>query len=108
MVRADRIFVGDAINSVSVLEVDGTRLKCVARDYSPLWPVTIDATPNGDILGANVSRRAFVCIVCTYICYFIERLQPVLILNCKGHAYDFAREGRQLLSRRSCEQASAR
>ena len=55
--RGDYLIVGDAINSVALLEIEGTKLKCTARDYSPLWPVAIDGSAKGDIVGANVREN---------------------------------------------------
>ncbi|KAI0826862.1 CPSF A subunit region-domain-containing protein [Trametes gibbosa] len=54
------LIVGDAISSVSVLNVaqEGTKLESVARDYGPLWPVAIESTGNG-VIGANSDCNLF-------------------------------------------------
>ncbi|KAI0372253.1 hypothetical protein BV20DRAFT_991870 [Pilatotrama ljubarskyi] len=54
------LLVGDAISSVSVLKVaeDATRIDSVARDYGPLWPVSIESTGNG-VIGANSDCNLF-------------------------------------------------
>lgn len=58
-VKGNTIAVGDAISSVALLEIDPpNRLKTIARDYSPLWPVTLDTTKEGGLIGANVGRPA--------------------------------------------------
>ncbi len=56
MYDGERLLVGDAISSVSVIRWNDERgrLETVARDYGPLWPVSIEATGNGGIIGANV------------------------------------------------------
>jgi DNA damage-binding protein 1 len=59
--RGSRLFVGDALCSVSVIDLVETeggdsRLKSVAKDFSPLWPVTVESLDRDTIIGANVSR----------------------------------------------------
>lgn len=59
--RGSRLFVGDAICSVSIIdlveaEVGGFRLEPVAKDFSPLWPVTVMSLDKDTIIGANVSH----------------------------------------------------
>jgi hypothetical protein len=59
--RGSRLFVGDALCSVSVIDLIETeggdsRLKSVAKDFSPLWPVTVESLDRDTIIGANVSR----------------------------------------------------
>jgi hypothetical protein len=55
------LFVGDAICSVSVIDVveveEGEmRLESVAKDFSPLWPVTVESLDQDTMIGANVSQ----------------------------------------------------
>lgn len=55
------MFVGDAICSVSIIDVveveaGEMRLESVAKDYSPLWPVTVESLDYDTIIGANVSQ----------------------------------------------------
>ncbi|KAI0647974.1 CPSF A subunit region-domain-containing protein [Trametes meyenii] len=54
------LLVGDAISSVSMLKVveGGQRLESIARDYGPLWPVSIESTGNG-VIGANSDCNLF-------------------------------------------------
>ena len=59
--RGSRLFAGDAICSVSVIDLVQTeeaesRLVSLARDFSPLWPVTIESLDQDTIIGANVRR----------------------------------------------------
>lgn len=54
VVNKDRIIIGDAVSSVSVLKVEGQELKTVARDYAPLWPLAIEATRDEGVIGSNV------------------------------------------------------
>lgn len=49
------VTIGDAISSVSVLEVIGKKIKSIARDYGPLWPVAVEALPGNGVIGGNVS-----------------------------------------------------
>jgi DNA damage-binding protein 1 len=58
--RGSRLFVGDAICSVSVIDLVETeegdvRLESVAKDFGPLWPVTIESLDGDTVIGANVS-----------------------------------------------------
>jgi len=58
------LFVGDAICSVSIIDVveaEGgeVRLESVAKDFSPLWPVTVESLDQDTIIGANVSYFFF-------------------------------------------------
>ncbi|KAI0754895.1 mono-functional DNA-alkylating methyl methanesulfonate N-term-domain-containing protein [Daedaleopsis nitida] len=54
------LLVGDAISSVSIItwDVAAKRFQSVARDYGPLWPVSIEATGNG-VIGANSDCNLF-------------------------------------------------
>ena len=52
--RQDSIAVGDAISSVSMLHIDGDKLKTIARDYEPLGPIALEMTTQRDIVGATV------------------------------------------------------
>jgi DNA damage-binding protein 1 len=53
------LFVGDAICSVSIIDLVETggdlRLESVAKDFSPLWPITVESLDKDTIIGANVS-----------------------------------------------------
>lgn len=57
-VHGTRVFDGDGVHSVSALDltrVSGqTKLKTVARNYSPLWPVSLGAWDKDTVIGANV------------------------------------------------------
>lgn len=54
--RGDRIYIGDAISSLSVIQWDssGQTLRNIARDYAPLWPVAIQTFDSDNIVGCNV------------------------------------------------------
>ncbi|KAI0766387.1 CPSF A subunit region-domain-containing protein [Trametes elegans] len=56
----DLLFAGDAISSISALRwKDGLpKIQTVARDYGPLWPVSIESTGNG-VIGANSDNNLF-------------------------------------------------
>ena len=51
----DNLVLGDALSSVTVLDVVESKLRIVARDYGPLWPVCVHMVDKKGIIGANVS-----------------------------------------------------
>ncbi|KAL6302826.1 mono-functional DNA-alkylating methyl methanesulfonate N-term-domain-containing protein [Sparassis latifolia] len=53
------LIVGDAISSVSILNVVGEGLQSIARDYGPLWPVAVEAIGNSGVIGANSDCNLF-------------------------------------------------
>lgn len=53
-VRESTVVVGDAISSVTLLNVQDSELKTVARDYGPLWPVAVEMTAGRGVVGADV------------------------------------------------------
>ncbi|KAF9069809.1 CPSF A subunit region-domain-containing protein [Rhodocollybia butyracea] len=56
----DRIVASDQFSSVSLLKVDPSQnLITVARDYSPLWPVAVEAFDTEGIIGADQSLNVF-------------------------------------------------
>ena len=50
----NHVMAGDQISSVSILQVVDSKLQIVARDYGPLWPVSVEASDQGSLVGANV------------------------------------------------------
>ncbi|KAI9465477.1 CPSF A subunit region-domain-containing protein [Lactarius psammicola] len=62
--RGSRLFVGDAICSVSVIDLIETeggevRLESIAKDFSPLWPMSIESLDQDTIIGANSDSNLF-------------------------------------------------
>ncbi|KAJ3744599.1 CPSF A subunit region-domain-containing protein [Lentinula detonsa] len=60
----DHLVVADQFSSVSLLRVGGDaggggRLMTVARDYSPLWPICVDAVDEKSFIGADKSLNLF-------------------------------------------------
>jgi DNA damage-binding protein 1 len=58
-VSGRRIFDGDALHSVTVLdfehkEGDDPKLRTVARNFGPLWPSALGAWSDDTVIGANV------------------------------------------------------
>jgi DNA damage-binding protein 1 len=53
------LVAGDAISSVCLLKLEDLTLKCVARDYGPLWPVCVEALSDESIIGANTDHNLF-------------------------------------------------
>lgn len=52
----DHLVIADQFSSVSLLKLDAHRkLSTVARDYSPLCPVSVEAFDTAGIIGADVS-----------------------------------------------------
>ncbi|GJJ09699.1 hypothetical protein Clacol_003923 [Clathrus columnatus] len=59
--RDDRIYIGDAVSSLSVIrwDEDTQTLSNLARDYAPLWPVSIETLGLGKIIGCNNDCNLF-------------------------------------------------
>ncbi|KAH7910836.1 CPSF A subunit region-domain-containing protein [Hygrophoropsis aurantiaca] len=57
--RGDKLFVGDAISSVSLLKMSDNQLRSIARDYGPLWPVSIEMFSDKNMIGANSDYNLF-------------------------------------------------
>jgi len=79
--RGSRLFVGDAIYSVSVIDVveaeEGElRLESVAKDFSSLWPVTVESQDRDTIIGANSD--------CNLFTYSIQRGETRTLLERDG------------------------
>ncbi|KAG1743291.1 CPSF A subunit region-domain-containing protein [Suillus paluster] len=51
--RGDRILLGDAISSISMLRLEDNRLHLIARDYGALWPTCVELMSNSTLIGAN-------------------------------------------------------
>ncbi|KIK59844.1 hypothetical protein GYMLUDRAFT_74297 [Collybiopsis luxurians FD-317 M1] len=57
----DHLMVADQFSSVSLLKLNGKqKLTTVARDYSPLWPVTVQAFDKETIIGADQALNLFI------------------------------------------------
>lgn len=50
----NQLILGDHISSISLVGVEGERLVSMAKDYAPLWPVSIEASTKDTIIGSNV------------------------------------------------------
>jgi hypothetical protein len=48
------LILGDAISSVSVLILEGQKLRTLARDYTAMWPVSVGALDDKTVISANV------------------------------------------------------
>ncbi|KII87876.1 hypothetical protein PLICRDRAFT_42399 [Plicaturopsis crispa FD-325 SS-3] len=57
--RGNVLILGDCISSVSVLNVVGTELRLIAKDYGPLWPVCVESFDDNSIIGANGDCNLF-------------------------------------------------
>ncbi|KIP10587.1 hypothetical protein PHLGIDRAFT_125454 [Phlebiopsis gigantea 11061_1 CR5-6] len=55
--KGNKLIAGDAISSVSILEVAQGSLRTVARDYGPVWPVAIEATRDGGVIVSNTDSN---------------------------------------------------
>lgn len=77
--RGNTLMLGDAISSVSFLELVGTQLKVVAKDYGPLWPLCVEAWGDKSIIGANVSRLPLAGCTCT------DKFDSVIITFSPSH-----------------------
>ncbi|KAL4251847.1 DNA damage-binding protein 1 [Abortiporus biennis] len=79
--NGDSVTIGDAVSSISVLKVDGKKIKTVARDYGPLWPVSIGAADNG-VVGCNIDCNIFA------FTYDPTQVKPTLERNGSYHLGD--------------------
>ena|ERR1700731_4486027 len=52
--RGSTLIVGDAISSISMLTLEGQKLRAIARDYAALWPISVEALDETTVIGANV------------------------------------------------------
>lgn len=59
----DHIVAGDQISSVSILKVSDSKIRNVAKDYGPLWPVAVEASDEANIIGANDALNLFTFIL---------------------------------------------
>ncbi|KAH7926445.1 hypothetical protein BV22DRAFT_1118853 [Leucogyrophana mollusca] len=57
--RGDKLFVGDAISSISFLKMADNQLRSIARDYGPLWPTCIEMLSDKNMIGANSDYNIF-------------------------------------------------
>ncbi|KZT28894.1 hypothetical protein NEOLEDRAFT_1239376 [Neolentinus lepideus HHB14362 ss-1] len=53
------LVISDAISSVSILDVKDSKLQRRAKDYSPLWPVAIQAMDDKSVIAANVDCNLY-------------------------------------------------
>ncbi|KIJ27182.1 hypothetical protein M422DRAFT_271673 [Sphaerobolus stellatus SS14] len=55
VVRENRLYLGDAVCSISVLRWDETsqELVNVARDYTPLWPISLETLSLNSVITCN-------------------------------------------------------
>lgn len=52
--RDDRLLVGDALTSVSLLRVQNLQIEPIAKDYGSLWPTCAELLDENTIVGGNV------------------------------------------------------
>ncbi|PCH40170.1 hypothetical protein WOLCODRAFT_67201 [Wolfiporia cocos MD-104 SS10] len=57
--KGNTLVIGDAISSVAMLKVVNTELRCIARDYAPLWPVAVEVIGDEGVIGANSDCNLF-------------------------------------------------
>jgi DNA damage-binding protein 1 len=50
----NKLIIGDAISSISVLTLEGSVLRTLARDYGALWPISLGMLDDNTVIGANV------------------------------------------------------
>ena len=56
ILSGDRLLVGDALTSVSLLKVTGSGVELIAKDYGSLWPTCAQMVDEKSIVGVNVSH----------------------------------------------------
>lgn len=69
MIRENYIIIGDAVNSVAILEIINDRIVLKARDFSPLWPLSLEASDKTSIIGANVSTLLYLGAFVNSCCF---------------------------------------
>ncbi|EIW81285.1 hypothetical protein CONPUDRAFT_56293 [Coniophora puteana RWD-64-598 SS2] len=57
--RGNLLLVGDAISSVTLLQYERGALQNVARDYSPLWPTSVEMLDERNVIGADNDCNLF-------------------------------------------------
>jgi DNA damage-binding protein 1 len=104
--KDDMLFLGDQISSVTVLKNDNGKFVNVAKDFSPLWPVAIQATAEGGIIGADVGLLIHILrISATNLFYTLVQHQSVhLQFTNKCQWKDGIRERRELSPERFRQQ----
>ncbi|KAF4605198.1 hypothetical protein EYR40_003981 [Pleurotus pulmonarius] len=60
----NQLILGDQISSISLVLVEGEKLKSMAKDYAPLWPVSVEASTKDTIIGSNDTLNLFTFSVC--------------------------------------------
>lgn len=76
--QGDRLLVGDALTSVSLLKMAGSALEAIAKDYSSLWPTCVQMLDEKRLIGANVGSVFHLAVSWTH-CEHTERLQSLRI-----------------------------
>ena len=71
--RGNKILLGDAISSITLLGLEDNRLHLIARDYGALWPTSVEHMSDSTFIGANVSHHQLT-IRFTFIILFSERI----------------------------------
>ncbi|KAG6854676.1 hypothetical protein C0991_003324 [Blastosporella zonata] len=75
----DRIIVGDQLNSVSLLEIFNGKIRNIARDYGPRWPVAVEASDKDTIVAANFDSNLMT--------FKLTRVLERPLLECDGNFY---------------------
>lgn len=74
----DHLVVSDQFSSVSLLKLDESqKLVTVARDYSPLWPISVEAVDDKSFIGADVSRVGCFPSIIDHRLYFMHSQQSL-------------------------------
>ncbi|KAG9315581.1 CPSF A subunit region-domain-containing protein [Chiua virens] len=75
----DRLLVGDALTSVSLLKLTGSQIELIAKDYGSLWPTCAALLDDRTIIGGNSDYNLFAFRL------QVNELQKVL--EREGHYY---------------------
>ncbi|KAF8133979.1 CPSF A subunit region-domain-containing protein [Boletus edulis] len=57
--RNDRLLIGDALTSVSLLNLTGSKIEPIAKDYGSLWPTCAELLNENIIVGGNSDYNLF-------------------------------------------------
>lgn len=52
--RENQLLVGDALTSISLLELKDSHIEPIAKDYGSLWPTCAELLDDNTIIGGNV------------------------------------------------------
>ncbi|KAF9236524.1 CPSF A subunit region-domain-containing protein [Melanogaster broomeanus] len=77
--RDNKLLVGDALTSVSLLKLNGSQIEPVAKDYGSLWPTCAEMFDDNTIIGGNSDYNLFA--------FRLQQTELNRLLEREGHYY---------------------